>query len=50
MRKNADNSTELRIGVLGKNDGFIRLAPVQYPYDENYMNEIGKFTGFGKET
>ncbi|KAL1380060.1 hypothetical protein pipiens_014484 [Culex pipiens pipiens] len=40
VRKNAGNSTELRIGVLGRNDGFIRLAPVQYPYDGNYMNEI----------
>uniref|UniRef100_T1D4N0 Putative farnesoic acid 0-methyl transferase n=1 Tax=Psorophora albipes TaxID=869069 RepID=T1D4N0_9DIPT len=30
----------IRLGVLGNNDGHIRLAPVQFPYDRTVMNEI----------
>lgn len=32
----------LRLGVLGNNDGHVRLAPTGFPYDETEMNEIGR--------
>ncbi|XP_055629516.1 uncharacterized protein LOC129770597 isoform X2 [Toxorhynchites rutilus septentrionalis] len=30
----------MRFGVLGKNDGLIRLSPIMYPYDGTEMFEI----------
>uniref|UniRef100_A0A1Q3FN29 Putative farnesoic acid 0-methyl transferase n=1 Tax=Culex tarsalis TaxID=7177 RepID=A0A1Q3FN29_CULTA len=35
-----ENVTMLRMGVLGNNDGHVRLAPTGFPYDETEMNEI----------
>lgn len=37
-----ENITMLRLGVLGNNDGHVRLAPTGFPYDETEMNEIGR--------
>ncbi|XP_055537716.1 uncharacterized protein LOC129725675 [Wyeomyia smithii] len=34
------NVTKLRLGVLARNDGHIRLAPVEYPFNDTKMNEI----------
>ncbi|XP_055533176.1 uncharacterized protein LOC129723163 [Wyeomyia smithii] len=34
------NVTRIRLGILGTNDGIIRLAPAEYPYDETEMHEI----------
>ncbi|XP_055592072.1 uncharacterized protein LOC129743873 [Uranotaenia lowii] len=34
------NVSIMRMGVLGFNDGHIRLAPVMYPYGGTSMNEI----------
>ncbi|XP_058829120.1 uncharacterized protein LOC131688685 isoform X2 [Topomyia yanbarensis] len=30
----------MRMGILGNNDGHVRLAPVMYPYNSTDMNEI----------
>ncbi|XP_055592073.1 uncharacterized protein LOC129743874 [Uranotaenia lowii] len=35
-----ENVTVLRVGMLGRQDGHIRLAPVQYPYDNTKMHEF----------
>ncbi|XP_053688261.1 uncharacterized protein LOC128737610 [Sabethes cyaneus] len=34
------NATKLRMGVLARNDGHIRLAPDEYPFNNTVMNEI----------
>ncbi|EAT43923.1 AAEL004667-PA [Aedes aegypti] len=35
-----DDVKIFRMGVLGPNDGHLRLAPTMYPYDKTEMNEI----------
>ncbi|XP_053688259.1 uncharacterized protein LOC128737608 [Sabethes cyaneus] len=35
-----DKVIQFRLGVLGPNDGHVRLAPVMYPYNNTEMNEI----------
>lgn len=37
------NVTQLRMGVLGNNDGHIRLSPKEFPFDNTEMHEIGLF-------
>ncbi|EDS34694.1 conserved hypothetical protein [Culex quinquefasciatus] len=35
----------IRLGVMGSNDGVIRLAPVEEPYQNTLMDEIGSSRG-----
>lgn len=40
VKVTAKNVTQLRIGVLGNNDGHFRLSSKEFPYDNTVMNEI----------
>lgn len=40
VKVTAQNVTQLRMGVLGNNDGHIRLSSKEFPYDNTEMNEI----------
>ncbi|XP_019559954.3 uncharacterized protein LOC109428624 [Aedes albopictus] len=40
LKVTAGNVTYMRMGVLARNDGHIRLSPVEYPYDKTEMNEL----------
>ncbi|XP_055592070.1 uncharacterized protein LOC129743871 [Uranotaenia lowii] len=45
-----DNVTVLRVGMIGRKDGHIRLAPKQKPYRKTLMHEIGFGSGPKKNT
>ncbi|XP_058461374.1 uncharacterized protein LOC131436581 [Malaya genurostris] len=40
LKTTKNDVTIMRLGVLGNNDGHIRLASVMYPYNSTEMNEI----------
>ncbi|XP_065085953.1 uncharacterized protein LOC135707970 [Ochlerotatus camptorhynchus] len=40
MHLTKNNVTKMRMGVLARNDGHIRLSPIEYPYDNTKINEI----------
>ncbi|XP_055631905.1 uncharacterized protein LOC129771841 isoform X2 [Toxorhynchites rutilus septentrionalis] len=40
VKTNENDVKIMRFGILGNNDGHIRLSPTMYPYDKTEMNEI----------